>query len=140
MRLSQTRKVTSLSIPITLEHVLGPQNVWVLAAACCSINVGGEAGNGARVQGTWEMLGIEIQPTGWPTLEEERVMGQSLPEDKPPSWCHKTHTLEQRGERDCISRWESLAGRPHVQLGASPGGAVRMSRNGGVPLQAVGRV
>lgn len=52
----------------------------------------------------------------------------------------QTHTSEQRGERDCMSRWESLAGSPHIQLGASPGGAVRMSRNGGVPLQAVGRV
>lgn len=99
MRLSQTRKMTSLSVPITLEHVLGPQNVWVLVAAYCSINVWGEAGNGARVQGTWEMLGIEVQPTGWPTLEEERVMGQSLPEDKPPSWCHKTNTHFGAAER-----------------------------------------
>ena len=64
----------------------------------------------------------EFRPTGWPTLEEERGMGQSLPEDKPPNWRHQTEAyFGAAGRKETALSWERLAGSPHVQLGASPG-------------------
>lgn len=105
IRLPQTRAVPSLSILITLDGAAEPQNVGGQASVGCSTDVWGGAGNGASVQGTWEMLGIQAYPTGCPILEEERVMGQSLPEDKPPYWRHKTDAYLW-GEK-----------KPHMKLG-----------------------
>lgn len=89
------------------------------------------------------MLGIQAYPAGWPTPEEERVMGQSLPEDKPLHWRHKTDAyFEAVGRKETayqvgrgwlealVSSWEPVLGEKMMCLPVE---------EGSVPSQQWGR-